>query len=411
MRTTIQRTAVVSGLLALVSVVVATGAHPGGSPGSPARASAQADLEPLGVATENRPAAITLPLTRDALYLAGLLTNSAGNSDFATVKYDKTGRLLWTKRYNGPMSKRDTAEALAVDKSGNVYVTGSSQSGPNTFDTTTVKYGASGAQLWAKRYNGPYRGSSSPVGVAIDGSGNAYVTGDMQSGASQYDYATVKYTPAGALAWAKAFRRAGSAYNFPRWLGYQGTSVFVGGSSNTARGADFTVLKYTTTGTLSWVRYADSGRGSDYLTSAATDRKGNVVATGASGGGGFLTVKYDNAGRLVWTRTYKVGANDAGRAVAVDDAGNAYVTGVSQGSGTGEDFATIKYDSSGRQTWVQRFNRSGASQDRPTGIAVDPVVGFVYVVGQSRLSTNANFDFATIKYDSTGKRSWVSYYK
>src|SRR6266516_6773880 len=94
---------------------------------------------------------------------------------------------------------------------------------------------------------------------------------------------------------------------------------------------------------------------------------------------------------------------DGATAIDVDDSGNVYVTGSSTGSGTGSDYATIKYDSLGQEQWVARYNGPGNDADLATGIAIDGS-GNVYVTGGSA------GDYATVKYDSAGQQQWVARY-
>ena len=86
----------------------------------------------------------------------------------------------WVARYNGGNGS-DIAYALAVDGSGNSYVTGFSV-GPGSCnfvcnDYATIKYNASGTQEWVARYNGPANDDDHATAIAVDGSGNVYVTG------------------------------------------------------------------------------------------------------------------------------------------------------------------------------------------------------------------------------------------
>src|SRR5207245_295507 len=105
--------------------------------------------------------------------------------------------------------------------------------------------------------------------------------------------------------------------------------------------------------------------------------------------------------RQEWVARYNGPGNyeDKATAIALDAAGNVYVTGGSWGSGTDFDYATIKYDSNGNQLWVARYN-SGNGGDSATAIAVDGA-GNVYVTGWSSGGSTL-IDYATIKYDSNG---------
>ncbi len=145
----------------------------------------------------------------------------------------------------------------------------------------------------------------------------------------------------------------------------------------------------------------------------AVDGKGNSYVTGWSRGVGtgddYATVKYDSDGNEVWVARYDGPAHwdDTGRAVAVDSEGNVYVTGGSYGLGTLEDYATIKYDRDGNELWVARYDGPGHRDDIAQAIAVD-VEGHVYVTGVSYGGYTQ--DYATIKYDADGTPLWVERY-
>ena len=85
--------------------------------------------------------------------------------------------------------------------------------------------------------------------------------------------------------------------------------------------------------------------------------------------------------------------------MALDGQGNVYVTGYSVGLNTSSDYATIKYSPDGRRLWVKRYNGAGNDYDSPTSIAVDGK-GNVYVTGESEGSGSSN-DYLTIKYTQT----------
>jgi len=134
------------------------------------------------------------------------LSKEETSHDFFTVKYDPSGNLIWEARDDGPDFGPDVPTAILVDPAGNVYVTGQTTGGPNGADYYTVKYNSSGNPLWnfagmhGRVYNGPGNGDDIPIALAIDGSGNIYVTG-TSIGVDSFDYATVKYDGSGNPLW------------------------------------------------------------------------------------------------------------------------------------------------------------------------------------------------------------------
>ena len=113
------------------------------------------------------------------VYVAGNSPGDTSANDITTIKYDSAGQQQWVRRYNGPGNSDDGTNgtnAIAVDDSGNVYVTGWSAGTENT-DYVVIKYNSNGDEQWAQRYNGPGNDYDAPYGIALDSSGNVYVTG------------------------------------------------------------------------------------------------------------------------------------------------------------------------------------------------------------------------------------------
>jgi hypothetical protein len=153
----------------------------------------------------------------------------------------------------------------------------------------------------------------------------------------------------------------------------------------------------------------------DQAFALAIDSAGNVYITGASLGSGtnydFATIKYDTNGNQVWVARYNGPVNDQdwASALAIDPTGNILITGYSWSGGIDEwDYATVKYDPSGNQVWVSRYNGPGAGEDRPVAIAAD-LSGNVYVTGFS-IGIGSSEDYATIKYDPNGTQLWAARY-
>ena len=132
----------------------------------------------------------------------------------------------------------------------------------------------------------------------------------------------------------------------------------------------------------------------------AVDGACNVCVTGKSTGSStnydYATIKYNSAGDSLWVKRYDASyTGDNAYAIAVDGLCNVYVTGKIR-AGTARDYATIKYDSAGMQQWVVTYNGPGNSADEAYAVVVDSL-GNVYVTGMS-YGSGTEFDYATIKY-------------
>jgi uncharacterized delta-60 repeat protein len=349
------------------------------------------------------------------VYVTGESTGAESGSDYATIKYAPSGERLWAKRYNGPGNSTDSASALAVDGQGNVYVTGESTGAESGSDYTTIKYSAAGNLLWAKRYNGPGNSSDVANAIAVDGSGNVYVTGESVGLGSSNDYATIKYSPAGERLWVRRYIGMGDSGATALAVDAEGNVYVTGGSYGYSSFMDYATLKYSAAGNLLWAkRYNGPGNSTDSASAIAVDAQGNVYVTGYSTGTGsfydYTTLKYSPSGQRLWVRRYNGPGNeyDLAKALAVDAAGNVYVTGESKGAGSGSDYATLKYGPTGEPLWLRRYNGPGNEWDSAEDLALDGQ-GNAYVTGGST-GAGSSSDSTTLKYSPSGQRLWVRRY-
>jgi uncharacterized delta-60 repeat protein len=350
------------------------------------------------------------------VFVTGSSTGSGTDLDYATTKYNSAGVEQWVQRYNGPANNEDWAYAIAIDGAGNVYITGWSAVSGTSDDYVTIKYNSTGETLWVRRYNGLGNNDDEASAIAVDGSGNVYVTGYSVDSGTYEDYATIKYNSNGETLWVRRYNGPGNSEDEASAIAVDGQgNVYVTGISvGSGTSFDYATIKYNSAGVQQWVaRYNGLGNDVDMALSLAIDGQGNVYVTGYSYGSGtyedYATIKYNTAGETLWVRRYNGPGNndDEARVIAVDGSGNVYVTGYSKSSGTYEDYATIKYNTAGETLWVRRYNGPGNDDDEARAIAVDSS-GSVYVTGLSWGS--GAYDYATIKYNSVGVEQWVQRY-
>ena len=339
------------------------------------------------------------------VYVTGFSFDTNTDYDYTTIKYNSAGQRQWIARYDGTGSYIDKATAIAVDGSGNIYVTGASTSGNGGLDYATIKYNSAGQQRWVAYYDGPGDLDDVATAIVVDGSGNVYVTGE-----SEGDYTTIKYNSAGQQQWVRRYDGQVAAIAIDA-VG----NVYVTGTSYVSESYyDYATIKYDASGQQQWAaRYNGPANDYDQATAMAIDGAGNAYVTGysyGSVGGDYATIKYNSAGQQQWARRYDGPAHsdDLANAISVDGSGSVYVTGESPGSGSSLDYATIKYNSAGQQQWVRRYDGPANYDDQATAIAVDGS-GSVYVTGRS-YDWGSNYDYATIKYDASGQQQWVARY-
>jgi len=236
-------------------------------------------------------------------------------------------------------------------------------------------------QKWVKRYNNdPVNDNDEASDLTVDPSGNVYVTGYSIGKTSGEDFYTIRYNSKGVESWS-------ARYDGPAHLGDYAHAIVVdalGNSSETGisyRGnvhkhADYCTVKYNSSGEEVWdAQYDDRRNGNDVATAITLDSAGNVYITGRSEYSmdkkstvlhhDFLTIKYDAD------------------------------TGKIQGSDTGFDYVTIKYDSSGNEEWVHRYNNELVNGNDEASDMVLDSAGNIYVTGRSE---GTQYDYVTMKY-------------
>lgn len=383
-------------------------------------------------------------LETNASFTATITTGAqdvAGNGLTASYIWGFTTR-PWTRQLGSAAD--DRGYSLATDASGNVFVAGHTDGAldGNTsagyFDSFVVKYNSVGVKQWTRQLG--TAGVEVGNGIAIDSSGNVFVTGyttgglDGNTNAGNSDLFLVKYDGAGVKQWTRQLGTSTDDFAQSVATDINGnifvTGFTVGGlDGNTNAGTnsyDLFIVKYDTNGLKQWTRQLGTML-NDIGYSVTTDTNGNIFVAGvttgsldgnlSAGGNDVFVVKYDGAGMKQWTRQLGTPANDGefGIGAATDTNGNVYVTGNTSGDLDGNtnagslDLFLVKYDNEGVKQWTRQLGMTTGEYGQ--NVAIDPNNN-IYVTGNTFGSLDGNtyagdVDAFVVKYDSAGTKQWT----
>jgi hypothetical protein len=291
-----------------------------------------------------------------------------GPQDFMTGKLDPNGNVLWIACHSTLGQWNDFVTGLAVDPSGNVYVTGTeSYSG-----VVTIKYSPQGQQLWLQR-DTRCLGS----GLALDTAGNVIVIGAVPG--DGYDWMTIKYNPDGQQLWAIRYGStptgSESRDDSPRAVAVDAAgNIYVAGTAQPNPDYEYQalVIKYAPEGTELWKAFyrdpvcAESGALAMHL-----DRANNVYVMGKTDRGDpdnemrYAIVKFGPDGHRLWVSRL-FASHEGGGEFAVDRLGQSYLTATLPGQPT----ATLSYDANGCLRWAMPFPSGQTWSDHLDKIAI-----------------------------------------
>ena len=210
---------------------------------------------------------------------------------------------------------------------------------------------------WKRRYNGPVNGDDNARSMTIDGYGNIYVCGSSLGDSGKANFVIIKYDRNGDTVWVS---RQGITEYGGKITVDKLSNVYITGKT----GEGISTIKLDSSGSFKWKRdYTEENLIGIYVAAISNDRFGNIFVLGSLfafpfvNNSGYFLIKYDQDGTIVWLRKY---VNDNGgdpSAMAIDGAGNIYVTGYMYFSN--DDFLTVKYNNDGDSLWVRSFNTPG----------------------------------------------------
>ncbi len=362
---------------------------------------------------------------------------SAGNNDIFIAKYSANGNYIWANRIGNTNS--DVGEHIALDASGNIYITGVLPAGTVDFDPSAstanisayqssgdmfiAKYNSNGNYIWVKSLTLSINNAwpdNHINGITIDKGGNICVTGQFTS--------TVDFDPSASSAII---------------INYNGNN-------------DIFIAKYTANGSYLWAKSIGPllivvPAYENVSTSLAVDTSGNFNITGSFGGvvdfdpsantanlgsagtGNMFIAKYSANGNYIWANAINgIASNNVAYSygIALDMSTNVYVTGSYQGtvdfdpsantaymvsSGYHSTFIA-KYSPTGNYLWAKGLNSTYACNGE--GITVDSNKN-VYIRGSFQDTIDMDPSSATVnvigspnnsifiaKYNSLGNYIW-----
>jgi hypothetical protein len=281
--------------------------------------------------------------------------------------------------------------------------------------------------LWSQDFNsnGSFE-STAAMGVSPDGS-RVYVTGVSLKDNYEVSETVASDAATGATVWIArydGYRSQGFAGARALAVGPGGARIFVTGTDVGPSGTtDFVTIAYdAVTGVQLWLdRFNGPGNADDMPQAIAVSPDGTRVfvtgsSRGPSTGNDYATVGYDTVtGRQSWVRRnfYPGNGSDEPAGLTVSpDSSTVFITGSSESPPSySSDYLTVALAANtGSVRWLQRFNWTSGGTDRASAIAVSPDGSRVFVTGYSN-GINTSSDYATIAYAaSTGDKIWLRRY-
>ncbi|NPV49744.1 MAG: hypothetical protein HPY60_00905 [Candidatus Methanofastidiosum sp.] len=309
--------------------------------------------------------------------------------DFYTIKYDKNGDVAWEQRFN--VGIRDESYGIAVDSMDNIITVGTASG-----KYFIIKYDKNGEVIWN---DSPNRGNDDiAYDVAVDSKNNIIVTGRTK--VIVYNYYTIKYDNDGNMLWKVMWTNGEDDVPYGIAVDSKDNIIVTGFSSNgkehRGRG-DYTfyTFKYDKDGNKLW--HGKWGTSEPYAEafSVGIDSKDNIIVTGfvmAKDKYKIYTVKSNSEGNILWEKIYEKSNYDRAYDITIDKNDNILVTGITQINEINYGFITLKYDTKGTLLWEKIYDNGRISQ--ANGIAIDSENN-ILVTGGSKGET---WDFLTIKY-------------
>lgn len=348
------------------------------------------------------------------IYAAGFVKNSGTGYDMFVCKLNKNGDSVWVYQYNdAAANETDKAIGIHVSGTGDITICGRSDqdaTAASNDDIVVIRLNNAGVQQWMSRYNGTGNGDDFPKQMIVSAAGNVYVTGKTFNG-TDMDAVVIKYNASGAQQWVKKYDGGHGDDEGVSMVLNAEESVFISGTTTTVNGdADVLMLSYASNGSLLHTATFDTGMQGDdevkYMTADADDQyyiayTANSDTSAITLDGDIAILQINDACDYQWHTVYDGGAHDDASDIAFDPATGIVVTGQTDLGTAGAldyDYVTLYVSAEGSISTTETYQGTGSGNDVANTLIAKE--NGVYTSGGST-GDGTQRDIVTILYGTT----------
>jgi hypothetical protein len=333
--------------------------------------------------------------------------------DIVTVKYSASGQELWARSYH--YYNYDGAISIACDPQNNVYVGGISQDSTYAYNFVILKYDKFGNILWINRYDNPaYNYDTQLDGMKLDNNFNIYAFGfSVDYNPLNSSAELVKYDPSGSLLWSRSYRRGNTDFNRATCMTIDNAgNLIVGCYTQDSIGTDYLILKYSQNGELIWSSRKDVNNLPNFAKDIVIDQYNNIYLCGYSYNSSYFPsvfdlLKFSGDGVFIWNRSMigpyvYYNTFPPRKFLNVDNSGDIIVVFRSDDSSSDIHTKLVKFSGAGNIIW----SRSDFSYANPTDIMLDGTGNIYFSAYKGDL--NEHNTYSIQKYSASGDLVWLN---
>lgn len=336
-------------------------------------------------------------------YITGFVGTYSAERDAMVAKVSSTGVTQWTKRIAGLGLGDDFGSQISVDQSSNVYVLSSIADTSDThFSTYLTKYNASGGQQFVKHLYTTGQINSTAVELLVDNLGNSYSAVQAQYTSTTGISTIYKYSSSGTLNYNIALDHPSFSNDVVNDIFLDGVNnVYATGQIDNPLSGNHFYSKISAAGSLVF---------SNQLVGSSIDGQKSNICADASGFMNVIgttnriyNVRLNNTGVFQFEGTYSGSMNTVDNAIKViaQGSGSVYALGNLNNELSNSDVVVVKYDAGGNVQWQNLLDDFGGF-DYAHDMGKDSIYN-IYVLGEKAYGVNVS------KIDSIGSILWTTH--